>query len=94
VLYTGNLISDPNGGLGNAKDPFFGPIRLWLATYSAAPKVPPSWSSFWLWQYTDGSYIAPGLCRQVAGIPGNDAGNVDCNYFAGTAADLAAQWAS
>ena len=76
VIYGGSLLKD---SLGADIDAFLGGHRLWLAQYGPAPTVQRSWSSYWLWQYTDGK-DGPG-CRTVPGIPGN-------------AADLSAQWAS
>jgi lysozyme len=89
VLYGGGLLA---ASLGDTVDPFFGSHRLWLAEYGVNPRVQASWSDFWLWQYTDG-VSGPGP-RFVPGIPGNSAGCVDCNYFAGSDADLGAQWAA
>ena len=89
VIYSSDLIKT---GLGTAVDPFFGSHRLWLAEYNSNPRPQASWPSFWLWQYTDGA-TGPGI-RTVPGISGNRVGNVDCNYFDGTPAQLAAQWAS
>jgi lysozyme len=88
VLYSGDLIKEQ---LGDRVDPFFGSHRLWLAEYGPVPRVPPSWSQQWLWQYS-GDGIGPEP-RTVAGIPGAD-GTIDCNSYEQSAADLAAQWAS
>lgn len=89
VLYSGSLIKDR---LGNRTNAFFGSHRLWLAQYGDNPTVQRSWSRYWLWQYTDGIHgPAP---RTVPGIPGNSRGQLDCNSFEGTAARLAAGWAS
>ena len=88
VLYSGHLIKDL---LGNKNDKFFGAHRLWLAHYSQ-PKVQASWDSFWLWQYTDGK-LGPGD-KEVDGIPGNEKGELDCDFYPGSAAKLKAEWAS
>jgi lysozyme len=88
VFYSGDLIKDQ---LGDQVDPFFGSHRLWLAEYGPVPRVPPSWSEQWLWQYS-GDGIGPEP-RTVAGIPGAG-GAIDCNSYQQSAADLAAQWAS
>src|SRR5262249_7700187 len=40
--------------LGNTVNEFFGSRRLWLAQYISTPTVQRSWSTYWLWQYTDG----------------------------------------
>jgi GH25 family lysozyme M1 (1,4-beta-N-acetylmuramidase) len=89
VLYSGATI---RAALGETRDPFFGGHRLWLPQYALAPVVPPSWDTYWLWQYTDGT-AGPGP-RQAPGIPGNARGQLDCNRFDGSADQLAAQWAS
>jgi GH25 family lysozyme M1 (1,4-beta-N-acetylmuramidase) len=87
VLYSGSLIkqtlTQPNA--------FFGAHRLWLAQYASQPVLPSSWQSYWLWQYSDGS--AGPQPQSVPGIPGNSAGQIDCNTFDGTPEELAAQWA-
>jgi lysozyme len=89
VIYSGDLVKTK---LGNRMDPFFGGHRLWLAHYNAHPKVQESWSKYWLWQYTDNTDgLEP---NTVAGIPGDDSGNLDCNMFAGTREQLKAEWAS
>jgi GH25 family lysozyme M1 (1,4-beta-N-acetylmuramidase) len=89
VLYSGNVIKE---GLGAVAAPFFGSHRLWLAQYGDEPTVQKSWSNFWLWQYTDRqSGFQP---NQVPGLPGDDKGNLDCNSYDGTPAQLKADWAS
>jgi GH25 family lysozyme M1 (1,4-beta-N-acetylmuramidase) len=89
VLYSGGLIKQE---LGDTSDPFFGSHRLWLAQYSTTPVVQASWSTYWLWQYTD-SKTGPAP-NQVDGIPGDSNGNLDCNTFDGTKEELTAEWAS
>jgi GH25 family lysozyme M1 (1,4-beta-N-acetylmuramidase) len=89
VLYSGATVK---GALGATKDEFFGTHRLWLAQYSSAASVQASWSNYWLWQYTDGTH-GPGP-RSAPGLPGNADGQLDCNHFAGSAEELAADWAS
>ena len=89
VLYSGGLIKQ---GLGSTPDPFFGAHRLWLAQYSSKPAVQVSWKTYWLWQYTDSKTgLTP---NQIAGIPGDTSGNLDCNSYGGTREQLAAEWAS
>ncbi|MFL6856574.1 MAG: glycoside hydrolase family 25 protein [Allosphingosinicella sp.] len=89
VLYSGSTVKD---ALGGVNDPFFGAHRLWLAQYGLDPSVQASWTGYWLWQYTDGR-IGPEP-RQAPGMPGNSHGELDCNHYAGTAEQLAAEWAS
>ena len=86
VFYSGNRVKDL---LGNKKDAYLGTLRLWLAQYGSNPVCQCSWSSWWLWQYTDGQY-GPGPYT----FPGLDQSGVDCNSFEGSAHQLAAQWAS
>lgn len=88
VIYGGDRLKSE---LGSAPDPFFGSHRLWLADYSATPTLPPSWSSFFLWQYTDG-VSGPGR-KTAPGLPGNRQGQLDCDFFAGEPQVLAATWA-
>src|SRR5262249_49179643 len=78
--------------LSNRNDPFFGSHRLWLAQYSQNPEVQKSWSTYWLWQYADKkSGLQP---NQVPGLPGDSKGNLDCDSYAGTQAQLKSEWAS
>jgi lysozyme len=79
VIYSGNTVKEL---LGNTVDPFFGSRRLWLAQYGSMPVVQASWSTYWLWQYTD-----QGSCPGV-----NFA--VDENCYDGPTSDLIAQWAT
>ena len=89
VLYGGGLLKDQ---LGSTADPFFGAHRLWLAQYGPSPSVQASWSTYWLWQYTDSkSGLTP---NTVDGIPGDASGNLDCNSYSGTKDQLTAEWAS
>jgi len=90
VLYSSNVAKS---ALGTTVDKFFGGHRLWLAQYGTNPTVQRSWKTYWLWQYTDGRPNSPGR-KTAPGLPGNRQGQLDCNYFAGTANDLKAQWAS
>lgn len=89
VLYSGSLIKE---GLGDTNDAFFGAHRLWLAQYGSNPSVQASWSTYWLWQYADGTDgLQP---NQVNGIPGDTDGNIDCNTYPGANDQLIAEWAS
>jgi GH25 family lysozyme M1 (1,4-beta-N-acetylmuramidase) len=89
VIYGGSVLKE---SLGNRKDEFFGSHRLWLAQYGNHPVVQASWSSFWLWQYTDGEH-GPDP-KTVAGIPGDSKHRLDCDHFAGSPELLSEQWAS
>jgi len=56
---------------------------LWLAAYTAQPRVPLPWSNWTFWQYSSGS--CNGGCP-VAGVTGS----VDQDLFAGSLAQLGA----
>jgi lysozyme len=57
----------------------FGGYPLWLARYSSAPgSLPAGWSKWTFWQYSQS--------LTISGVNGN----VDHDYFDGTAADLQA----
>lgn len=89
VLYCGGLFKTD---MGSTKDTFFGSHRLWLAQYGSNPQPQASWSSIWLWQYTDAKTgLQP---NQVPGIPGDTSGNIDCNSYGFTKEQLTAEWAS
>lgn len=93
VIYSGSLLKET---LGDKTDAYLGSHRLWLAEYSSAPKLEPlkAWKAPWLWQYTDGSHDAPKIYPHVVrGVEGSQ-GELDCNYYAGPIAQLAAEWAS
>src|SRR5262245_48417011 len=51
VIYSGNVAKEL---LGSTANPFFGARRLWLAQYGSTPSWQASWSTYWLWQFTDG----------------------------------------
>lgn len=77
VLYTGHSLKDAGGALAQ---PALLSYRLWLAQYSSRPVLPAGYDSYWLWQFTD-----------KGSIPGID-GNVDCNAYAETDAELSLEW--
>lgn len=56
---------------------------LWLAAYTAQPRVPPPWAAWTFWQYSSGS------CNGGCAVTGVE-GSVDQDLFAGTVAQLAA----
>ena len=88
VLYSGHLIKEK---LGNKTDAFFGSHRLWLAHYDPNPRVQKSWKKSWLWQYADRKAgLKP---NEVPGLPGDSKGNLDCDSYDGTRAQLKAEWA-
>ena len=90
VLYSGNTLKE---ALGTSIDAFFGQHRLWLAQFSAVPQAQASWNAPWLWQFTSGKADDRNR-RIVSGMPGNAAGELDCNNYKGDVATLQAEWAS
>lgn len=107
VIYSSNLIREtltPHiGGAQNANmigaGDFFRKHRLWLAEYGPHENIPWPWNAAirdkdnavvspapgaWLWQFQDRT-------NQFAGIL---SGQVDCNFYDGTAEQLAAHWIS
>ena len=77
VLYSGYVLKESLAGHPNSR---LSRYRLWLAQYADAPDLPPGWSKFWGWQYTE-SGTCPGINPPV-----------DLNAYDGTAAELAADW--
>jgi len=85
VLYGGNTIKE---ALGSEVDEFLFSRRLWLCQYGSTPTWPPTWDSYWLWQFTDGE-VGP-TPHSVDGI-----GPCDINsYDRGPEEQLIAEWAS
>lgn len=85
TLYSGHLLKEK---LGNKADAFLGQHKLWLAQYSAKPMLPPGFSRYFLWQYSDGTSNPTGMNNHVAGVQGL----VDCNKYDGTPDQLIAEW--
>ncbi len=81
-LYSGHYIKQL---LGVNKDPILAKSFLWLAQYGLTPVVPPNWSTWTLWQYTDGA-VGP-LPHEVSGI-----GHCDRDKFNGDEAQLKRLW--
>jgi lysozyme len=84
LIYSGNVAKEK---LGSDVHEFFGKRRLWLAQYSSTPVVQASWSTYWLWQFTDGQ-VGP-TPHSISGV-----GPCDINSYAGSASQLAVEWAS
>ena len=97
VIYSSDLIREtlkPHQGghratTMNGAEIFFAQHRLWLAEYGPHANVPWPWSDksmsqMWatpfLWQYSETGRVNPVV------------GNVDLNYYPGTANELAANW--
>lgn len=88
VLYSGHYLKD---ALGGRPDTVLAQCPLWLAQYGPSAVLPPGWSKWSLWQYTDGAQprLEPPGSQPVAGI-----GHCDRDRFNGDGADLPAFWAS
>jgi len=86
VIYGGSMLRED---IGSQDDPILATCSLWYARYTSAPTpigIPHQvWSSFELWQYTDGN--VGGDPQAVDGI-----GRCDRNRFDGTAEDLRVAW--
>lgn len=81
-FYSGHTIKR---ALGTAVDPVLKNCWFWLAQYGPTAVVPPCWSKWTLWQYTDGG-VGP-VPHDVKGI-----GRCDRNVFNGTTAELKSWW--
>jgi len=83
-LYSGNLIKEQLRS--QPVDPVLSKCFLWIAQYGPQPKnIPPTWSSWTMWQYTDG--VAGPAPHTVAGI-----GKCDRDQFNGTLEQLQKLW--
>jgi lysozyme len=72
--------------LGNNTNTVLKNCFLWIARYSSErPRVPPAWTTFTLWQYTDGN--ADDQPHQVTGI-----GRCDRDKFNGNLEGLQRLW--
>lgn len=81
-LYSGHFIKDL---LGTKTDPVLANCWFWLAQYGPTAVVPPNWSTWTFWQYTDGA--AGPDPHTVPGI-----GRCDRDRYQGTTEDLVAFW--
>jgi lysozyme len=77
-LYAGHYLKEL---IGAGLDPVLANCWLWIAQYSAAPVIPPNWTDWTMWQYTDGA-LGP---RHVP-VPGVSA--CDRDMFNGEAVTL------
>jgi lysozyme len=82
MLYSGYYIKEL---LGSQMDPVLANCRFWLAQYGPTPVVPPNWTTWDLWQYTDG---AAGPAPHE--VPG--AGRCDRDKFNGDESGLQMLW--
>jgi lysozyme len=81
-LYSGHYLKEL---LGSANDPVLTNCWLWLAQYGPTAVIPAAWTSWTMWQYTNGA-AGPGP-HTVDGI-----GACDRDTYNGDADDLAAFW--
>ena len=86
ALYSGNVIKENMLRLSAADQEYVASHLLWLCQYGNQPKLPPRFTSSFLWQFTDGR-VGP-QPHSLAGITGE----VDLNAFNGTRENLAALW--
>ncbi|MEO1049300.1 MAG: GH25 family lysozyme [Bacteroidota bacterium] len=84
VLYCGILAKEQ---IPPAGDEILNQCPLWIAQYTQNVSLPHGWSSYTMWQYTDGTHgNSP---HSVNGI-----GNCDRDVFAGSVEDLHSMWRS
>lgn len=81
-LYAGHYLKEL---LGSRQDAILANCWFWLSQYGPTPVVPSNWSTWTLWQYTDGGLGPPP--HQVAGI-----GRCDRDRFNGDSATLNLFW--
>ena len=82
VLYAGHTLKD---ALGPHADSVLSKCPLWLAQYGPAAVVPPGWTTWTLWQFTDGN--AGDEPHRVSGV-----GTCDRSRFQGSEATLKQLW--
>src|SRR5258708_15056008 len=74
------------GLLGTSSSAILANCWLWYAEYGSAPTIPePTWSTWTMWQYTDGTNVI--VTTPVTGI-----GACDRETFNGTSDELVAFW--
>jgi len=83
-LYGGSYLKEQ---LGSTTDPILQNCWLWLAQYGPTPVLPPGWTNWTLWQYTDGHIVT-----DPNPIPGISP--CDRDFFIDTQETLEAKWAT
>ena|SRR5215471_174355 len=76
VLYSGHVLKDALAG--QPASPSLTKYRLWLAQYASKPVLPPGYSDYWAWQFTDKGQV-PGIspptdlneCQNFINWPGS-----------------------
>lgn len=87
VLYTGQAFIKSQLGNKTANQTVLSNCSLWVARYSVnQPTIPPAFSKFTMWQYTDGT-VGP----QPHSVPGV-ANPLDRDKYNGTIEELKAWW--
>jgi lysozyme len=81
-IYSGHYIK---ALLGTSRDPVLVNCWFWLAQYGSTPVLPPNWSMWTIWQYTDGA-MGPEP-HSVRGV-----GRCDRDVFHGDAMALKSFW--
>ena len=82
TLYTGSYMTTAFGAQPVAA---LSDVRLWWAQFANSPKLHPTWTTYFLWQFTDGAKgPAP---HTIDGV-----GACDCDQFRGTDAELRQSW--
>ncbi len=82
VLYGG---SNLKAALNNQANAVLSQCPLWLAQYGPTAVLPPGWTTWTLWQFSDDNYNKP-----ATPVPG--VSPCDRDRFVGERADLAAAW--
>lgn len=88
-LYSGHTIKQAlvTAGITKPEQTELSKCWLWIAQYGPAPLLPKVWSTWTLWQYTDGAAGNPP--HDVSGI-----GRCDRDQFNGNAQQLSQFWAA
>jgi lysozyme len=84
LLYSSSTLKE---ALGGKADSVLCNCPLWLAQYGSTAVLPPGWSQYTLWQFTDGSIGQQPLPGPIDGL-----GLCDRDRYAGSADDLARLW--
>ena len=81
-LYAGQYLKEL---LGSGSDPVLTNCWLWISQYGPAAVIPPAWSAWTMWQYTDGA-------RGPEPLPVDGIGVCDRTTFNGAPDELTAFW--
>jgi lysozyme len=89
TIYSGNRLKENIGRLSSGDKAYVCQHKLWLCQYGPTAKLPEGFTSYFLWQFTDG-HVGP-QPHVIAGISGN---GIDLNHFDGTHDELLSLWTS